>query len=1181
MTHLTLRLAWHHNGWDGTACNNPQDNTYCIGTQSYPGDRIKEMRQLESENINGEKCFTCKKIEGALPCAYSNNAFSKVPSVCRETPPSFFNGGADPMDIEVAPSTAFIWPYEQMYRDEVKANDGSGRQYNYNNRLKFSEDFFNELQNNESLVFYYANKSNPFSTDDNQKYVLIGVSRIKEKGNTLYYENATDKIKELYANGFIWQRGVTSHYPEQGLKLPLQKYQDNQSVLENILIVPEQSSNFKYAARHITDDDALLLVEQLLESVKYLKEIKDTEEDWAIREKWLISLMNELWIKRGAYPGLPSFLDASDMHSLLPFYKNKAELNQSKDAFESIFDYLDGNKKDNVFDIEQTILDDYKNHWNNHYNNSSKELIKCLSRIELSKEQWKRILSEEREEFSIVSSIEEIVANPYLLSEEYLGTAEGDIISFNKIDHGTIPSPELGIEPLFKKGSLERLKSLTVASLKRENKHTFIEINEVLQNVNRKLSYLPEWKSYEFNKNYILNNPEFFKDSLFIKTHEEVIYLYLKEVWLNEREIGKTIKELIDRPEIKIIKPITDQKWYSLLYDDESPLALNASKMYEEAIQGQVATCAKLFRKPISIITGGAGTGKTTVLEKLMKAMESASGDAESFCLLAPTGKAADRIREKTGRNAVTIHSFLTHRNWMRTNYSYRSEKGRKESDFTTYIIDETSMMDLALFAAFIRSINWNKTKRLILVGDANQLPPIGRGKVFDDVIQHLKKNEPDAIGKLEHNLRQLLNQVNHSGNGIMRLASLYIQENLTGENSSIAKAEAEAVFQEIQMDEFDKDVSFSFWKDKDELDVKINKLIDELKEQEINVDNSQILSPYRGEYFGTESINANVQRHLNKYNLDTKGNINGITLFDKVIQFRNRTGRKDSYYSYNLEERKNGRVEVYNGEIGRVHIHSYDRAIWKSSYYNLKAKKSNGFQVRFERKSHHLITFKSENEVSDNIELAYAISVHKAQGSEFDHVILIIPKSKTNLLSPELLYTGLTRASKRLHIFLEEDYTTLLNMRRPEKSNLKRINSSTFEFKPLPLQWLYIENQDWFKEGRIHSTLTEYLVRSKSEVIITNLLQQGEIEFEYEKRLVAPDGSFYLPDFTISIRGEEYYWEHLGLLENEDYNNHWKNKKAWYNKHFPEQLLTTEDSGNLTKDASVIINKLLNRTTL
>ena len=119
-----------------------------------------------------------------------------------------------------------------------------------------------------------------------------------------------------------------------------------------------------------------------------------------------------------------------------------------------------------------------------------------------------------REEFSVVSSISQILKNPYLLAQEYIGNADGDIISFNKIDHGTIPSPELGIEPLFKKNSLERLKSLVVAFLKRENKHTFIEISEVLQYVNRKLSYLPDWKSYEFNKNYILNNLDFFNDSI-------------------------------------------------------------------------------------------------------------------------------------------------------------------------------------------------------------------------------------------------------------------------------------------------------------------------------------------------------------------------------------------------------------------------------------------------------------------------------------------------------------------------------------------------------------------------------------------------------------------------------------------------------------------------------------------
>jgi hypothetical protein len=1146
-----------------------------VGNQSYPGDRIKELRKVEAKNINGKNCHTCLKTDGALPCAYSNNAFGLEAKTSHETPPTFFNGEADAVDIDVLPSTAFIWPYEEMYRDEVKAAEDSPRMYDYDKRLEYSNTFFDTLDRDQSLVFYYANKSNPFSTDDDKKYVLVGVSRIKEIGKTLYYENSSDSIKEKYANGFIWQRGVTSHYPEQGFKLPLQKYVDDSKVLEQILIIPEQSSNFKYAARHITDDDALDHVERLLESVRYLKEIKDKEEDWSIREKWLLGLLEELWQKRGAYPGLTSFLSASDMQDFIPYYIEKSEAGESIKGFNNIIGFLTGELRNSTeLKIPIPTLQTLKKHWDNHYTSEEKDFIVLCCRFELSKIQWQRLLKVERENFSVSASLAEIIKNPYFLCQQYIGKEEGDIISFNKIDHGSLPAPDLGLDPLFEKGATERLKALIVQTLERENKHTFIKIENVLQQVNRKLSYYPDWKSFDFNHNYILNNEVSFEDSIVIRKEKDNVYLYLKNVWADERAIEKTIKDLITRTEIKILKPITEQRWHSLLYDSDSQLPLKAGDDYEEAITGQISICSKVFRKPISIITGGAGTGKTTVLEKLMKAMESASGNAESFCLLAPTGKAADRIREKTGREAQTIHSFLTHNGWMRENYTFRQIKGKREGDFTTYIIDETSMMDLSLFAAFVRSVNWDRTKRLILVGDANQLPPIGRGKVFDDIIKYLQLQEPDSIGKLEHNLRQLLNKVTNAGNGILKLASLFIQENLIGDNASLAKMQAEEIFKEIQTDTFDQDVSFYFWNEKEDLDNKITQLIDELKEKQVNVDNSQILSPYRGEFFGTESINILCQEHLNSYNLDHKGNLNGITLFDKVIQFRNRAG-KDSHYSYNFNTFKKDRVAIYNGEMGRVWYHNYDKDKWKWSNYNLKLPWNAGFQVKFQRKENHAITFSSDKSVEENIELAYAISIHKAQGSEFDHVILIVPKSKATLLSPELLYTGLTRASKKLHIFLEEDYTSLINMRRPEKSHLRRINASTFTFDPLPEALTNIEQQDWFKEGLIHTTLTQYMVRSKSEVIISNLLHQEEVDFQYEIRLVAQDGSFYLPDFTLMVRGETYFWEHLGMVENDEYNNHWKNKKAWYEKHFAGQLLTTEDSGNLTNDALQIIKEL------
>jgi exodeoxyribonuclease V alpha subunit len=97
-------------------------------------------------------------------------------------------------------------------------------------------------------------------------------------------------------------------------------------------------------------------------------------------------------------------------------------------------------------------------------------------------------------------------------------------------------------------------------------------------------------------------------------------------------------------------------------------------------------------------------------------------------------------------------------------------------------------------------------------------------------------------------------------------------------------------------------------------------------------------------------------------------------------------------------------------------------------------------------------------------------------------------------------------------------------------------------------------------------------MVRSKSEVIIANMLFDRDISFRYEEPLFAPDGTFYLPDFTITWQGEGWYWEHVGRLDSEDYRNHWETKKEWYDKFFPGRLLVTHESGKLSKDAAAVI---------
>jgi hypothetical protein len=128
----------------------------------------------------------------------------------------------------------------------------------------------------------------------------------------------------------------------------------------------------------------------------------------------------------------------------------------------------------------------------------------------------------------------------------------------------------------------------------------------------------------------------------------------------------------------------------------------------------------------------------------------------------------------------------------------------------------------------------------------------------------------------------------------------------------------------------------------------------------------------------------------------------------------------------------------------------------------------------------------------------------------------------------------------------------------------VRRINSSVFQFKPLPPELSYLPG--WYEEYRVISTLAEYFARSKSEALITNTLHMSDLDFYYEKPLFSSDGTMYLPDFTIIFRGEEYYWEHLGRIDLTDYSNHWKAKERWYKKHFPGKLMTTSEGNDLSE---------------
>jgi len=1179
--HVSVRLAWHDHGWDGRICKNPKKNTYCAGPHSYPGERIAEERDVDwEEEFKGQSCLKIYKREGKIPpCSYSMNAFGKEKIYADSAPPHFFKDSTQTKVWEMPPYSVCTWPYEEMYKDEIKTEG----HYDYEKRLRAAKEYFSLLEPTKTLIFYYANYSNPFSEDDQKKYVLVGVSRLKEIKEQLFYDGCSERTRKKYAGGFIWQRVLVSSYPEEGLRIPYHRYLDKPEILEKLAFFPDNPRNFKYGTRHMNNDDALDLIEKFMEIAGTLKEIEDRTENWNERIRWLNSIIAELWKNRGLYPGFLKVLDYIDFQEAINLYKKTITEDPNAEAKlrQEIFDFLD-QKRENIKGLS---IDNFKKmillrRWKLK-SDIERELLKnVLLRFDLTKDQIKRILDENRKDYGIYSSLEQIMENPYILSEEYTGDSIDDFISFNKIDHGIFPSPELGgIDYLhFVKDDARRLRALCVEQLRKESQHTFVSAEQIIDRINRKLSYLPEWKRHSFNKRYIEVDEDILSQALTIrKDREGEIYLYLKANYDYEREIEKQIRSLAKRPDIELRIPVTTKNWKNFLHIPRNPILKKDPKKYDGILEEQGEICARTFTKPVSVISGGAGTGKTTVIKAIIRAIEKVQGSGTIIQLLAPTGKATDRIREITGKDALTIHSFLASLGWLNDNLTFKREGG-KQKEISTLIIDEASMLDLVLLGTLFRAINWATVKRLIFVGDPNQLPPIGSGKIFEDVLDWLQENYPENVGILKTNLRQLLNKIEDKGTGILELASLYERKKHEEKKDSEIKFHVEATLKRVQEGgDIDKDLRIIYWNELDDLKEKLTETIIKDLESDTGLkynpndsfeiwcnafkiedydnqepDYMQIISPYRGEFFGVDNINLWIQKLFNKY-VESKGTLSGITYFDKVIQYCNRR-KSNPIKAYDRKNKKTKNIEVFNGEIGFVKPHGFDhKRRWRDDF------RLSRFQVTFKRKNDLWVEYTSKSQVEENLELAYAISVHKSQGSEFSRVYFILPKSKKALLTTELLYTGITRATRHSTLLIEEDYSPLLTLLRPEHSQLNRTNSSLFEFKPVPKELLNLS--DWYEEGKIHRTLADIMVRSKSEVIIANLLYDRNIPFKYEIPLYASDGTFYLPDFTITWNGEKWYWEHLGMLDKEVYKNHWEIKKEWYKKHgFSKRLIVTEE---------------------
>ena len=1197
--HLTSRLAWHDDGWNGRICKQPECNTYCVGTLSYPGDVVSRYRDLERERKNAGNPIKDLEGENLPPCIYSANAFSPDAIRGYSNPPHFFFDGARRVEWDIPPYTVCAWPYKEMYNEGVQ---GDGRFVDNDKRSENVDAFFSNIENDRSLIFYYANYSNPFSESEDRRYALIGVSRVREVGSRLVYEDVSEKIAERYAGGMVWARNVSSHYPDQGLRLPYHRYRDDPEKLMRFAVFPENPRTCKYASLLLENDDAIGLLEQFLSAVSELRSMGDDSEDWEERKRWISRCIAELWNGRGLYPGLLNVMGFLGAEKAISPARSLMEDGESNLAYRLFFDAVDNKADAPQINLTGDALKSLSRQWQLKNPSAQKLLRDVLPRLSLDVAQIGHVLNEP--EAHGLSDADALIENPYALCENYVGNSPDDTIPWSTVDRGVLPSPELGGSPLagMETDDARRLRALCVEEIRREPNQTFRASGDVLDEVNARLKKLPKWKSAAFNDRYFEVDREVLEQSLELRRENKRLWLYLKPVYDDERAIEKELVRLSGRPDIELNRPFASEDWSDCLLKNQSPLFRKARDEYEDAVRTQIKECEAIFRKPVSIITGSAGTGKTSVICAIIQAVRKTEGDGAALTVLAPTGKASDRIRAKisewgiAGVDTSTVHSLLAKNGWLNDNLTFKRTGGR-QSGSGTVIIDEASMLDLGLMACFVRAIDWRQVRRLIFVGDPHQLPPIGRGRVFADMIRWLDSKQHNSVARLSRNLRLLENEAEGKGTAILNLANLFIND-LDGDQFASAAAEDEVdksttdVAETLLSDKVhkggtvDSDLDVLYWDNPEDLPDLLIKTIE--KEMSGHTGKSldsdkpydlwraafnweperyQVLTPHRGEIHGVEAINSAVQERIASKLKRQPGTLDGITLFDKVIQYRNRP-KSNPIRAYNYETGKPERIEVFNGEIGFVEGHNFDkRRVWR-----LKR-----FQVKFERKGNYAVGYgrglsagNASESVEENLELAYALSVHKAQGSEFNYTYVIIPRSGNRPLSSELLYTALTRAQQHCTIFIQGDVSTLLSARRRENSQIGLVNSSLFKFREIPGE--LINRQGWYEEGKIHQDLSGNMVRSKSELIVANLLHGRGVPFVYEVLLRAPDGTSYLPDFTITWQGEKWYWEHWGVKGSDAYDKHREKKVAWYNRHFPNRLIETFDEEQLSQKAAALI---------
>lgn len=1210
--HVTVRVPWHDGGWAGSVCSRPLENTSClvlprIGEGKKDGVEAR-CAGLAFDGISTEDLPPCvgERVSFMAPFELARTMVHPYVESSKET-----HGHFAPTPFIQPRYSAACVPFRWMLRSEVEGDAKKGESglaerlkigwipdrephlkfhtawvQQRDNQLALLDTFFGALRPEESLCFFYA-KRTPLS--EQARRVIIGVGRVLSIGSATEYSYS---VPQPPLRCVLWERNI-GHSVRPGFvdgflfpyqeALALAAKGEEGDPEDFVAFAPDDHFNsYSFGSELLTHDGA---VASLVACAAALQRIQGRiAGPWDDALRWVDTQLNRLWRARGAFPGLGSALSAFGyewgfQHGSLLAYEIELELERTG-GNGSPWDLVDlvMNEPARLDGATAKLLSpSLRKGWKS-LSADRRSLLILLSRCSIDEEQALRFYdATKRGDAGIETRYTDLLANPYLLFEH--DRSSRDPIAFGAVDRGLFPDE--AVRSSFPVAPASRVDDPA------DSRRVRALVADLLEEASAQgHSLLPREWIIRRARERALRPPCPLGEDVLESSHEA----FSPVVELAATRDGKVAYQLdrlaacreIIRREVRARKKgkphAAAHDWRALVdqgLGSPMPGDVEDKGLEERARVEKAGALEHLFRSRLSVLIGPAGTGKTTLLRMLCSLPEVGS---RGTLLLAPTGKARVRLEELTGQRGAgrTLAQFLNgYGRYSGETGSYFPDRSAPRcGDFRTVIVDECSMLTEDQLAALFDACT--NVERFVLVGDPRQIPPIGAGRPFVDIVNELAPAGVEgAFPRCGPSYAELTipRRQTASGREDALLASHFSGRPLD--------PGADEVWDRLAAGGTDR-LRCVRWSDSQDLQAKVvAELVSSLGLEsaddelgfELSIGGSpfkdlrraffwnrfgdnpgaatkaeawQMLSPVRSGLEGVDALNRAIQERFRR-EWREMATVEGwtrkvprpfgpqsILYGDKVINIVNQK-------RYDVWPKVDGESYIANGDLGIV--------VGQYKTQKLRGMPSK-LEVEFAGQLGHKYGFgKGEfgDEARNPLELAYALTIHKTQGSEFGTTFLVLP-NPCWLLSRELLYTALTRHRDRLVVLHQGPLADFRRFASEEHSEIARRMTNLFA-DPLPREVVVGKATRFLEEGLIHRTERGELVRSKSELVIADKLFARGVEYVYEQPVILPDGRSRYPDFTIAdhARGVTFYWEHLGMLGDPGYRRRWERKREEY----------------------------------